>query len=90
MWRRYSGWGGGSTATAWPCSPTGRWSTSCGTCKTERLVVRPWQRRSWGTVHGEGLRARAERDGRLWMADQPAARGQPPGGFFLHVECYRR
>jgi hypothetical protein len=32
------------------------------------------------------VRARAEKEGRLWMADQPPARG----GFFLHVQCYRR
>uniref|UniRef100_A0A0D9XAT5 Uncharacterized protein n=1 Tax=Leersia perrieri TaxID=77586 RepID=A0A0D9XAT5_9ORYZ len=32
------------------------------------------------------VRARVEKDGRLWMADQPPARG----GFFLHVQCYRR
>ncbi|CAM0911642.1 unnamed protein product [Alopecurus aequalis] len=34
------------------------------------------------------VRSRAEKEGRLWMADQPAA--PPPGGFFLHVQCYRR
>ncbi|KAF8753123.1 hypothetical protein HU200_011778 [Digitaria exilis] len=33
------------------------------------------------------VRARAEKEGRLWMADETAAR---PGGFFLHVQCYRR
>ncbi|CAO2200373.1 unnamed protein product [Urochloa humidicola] len=37
------------------------------------------------------VKARAEKEGRLWMAvDETAARGQPPGGFFLHVQCYRR
>ncbi|CAO2164890.1 unnamed protein product [Urochloa humidicola] len=37
------------------------------------------------------VRTRAEKEGRLWMAaDETAARGQPPGGFFLHVQCYRR
>jgi len=35
------------------------------------------------------VKARAE-EGRLWMADATAARGQSPGGFFLHVQCYRR
>ncbi|CAD6245652.1 unnamed protein product [Miscanthus lutarioriparius] len=35
------------------------------------------------------VKARAE-EGRLWMADDTAARGQSPGGFFLHVQCYRR
>jgi hypothetical protein len=34
------------------------------------------------------VRSRAEKEGRLWMADQPAA--APPAGFFLHVQCYRR
>uniref|UniRef100_A0ACD6AL08 Uncharacterized protein n=1 Tax=Avena sativa TaxID=4498 RepID=A0ACD6AL08_AVESA len=34
------------------------------------------------------VRSRAEKEGRLWMADQPAA--PPPGGFFLHVQCYRQ
>ncbi|XBI00090.1 hypothetical protein VPH35_129255 [Triticum aestivum] len=34
------------------------------------------------------VRSRAEKEGRLWMADQPSA--APPGGFFLHVQCYRR
>jgi hypothetical protein len=36
------------------------------------------------------IKARAEKEGRLWMADETAARGQLPGGFFLHVQCYRR
>ncbi|PUZ52670.1 hypothetical protein GQ55_6G288100 [Panicum hallii var. hallii] len=36
------------------------------------------------------VKARAEKEGRLWMADDTAARGQSPGGFFLHVQCYRR
>ena len=36
------------------------------------------------------VKARAEKEGRLWMADATAARGQSPGGFFLHVQCYRR
>ncbi|OEL19427.1 hypothetical protein BAE44_0019555 [Dichanthelium oligosanthes] len=36
------------------------------------------------------VKARAEKEGRLWMADEAAARGQSPGGFFLHVQCYRR
>ncbi|TKW11698.1 hypothetical protein SEVIR_6G250300v4 [Setaria viridis] len=36
------------------------------------------------------VKARAEKEGRLWMADETAARGQSPGGFFLHVQCYRR
>ncbi|KAM0844336.1 hypothetical protein ACQ4PT_057116 [Festuca glaucescens] len=34
------------------------------------------------------VRSRAEKEGRLWMADQPAS--ATPGGFFLHVQCYRR
>ncbi|XP_051199146.1 uncharacterized protein [Lolium perenne] len=34
------------------------------------------------------VRSRAEKEGRLWMADQPAS--APPAGFFLHVQCYRR
>jgi hypothetical protein len=34
------------------------------------------------------VRSRAEKEGRLWMADQPAV--APPAGFFLHVQCYRR
>jgi hypothetical protein len=36
------------------------------------------------------VKAKAEKEGRLWMADDTAARGQSPGGFFLHVQCYRR
>ena len=36
------------------------------------------------------VKARAEKEGRLWMDDDTAARGQSPGGFFLHVQCYRR
>ncbi|KAJ1269621.1 hypothetical protein BS78_07G225500 [Paspalum vaginatum] len=37
------------------------------------------------------VKARAEKEGRLWMADEAAAAsGQSPGGFFLHVQCYRR
>ncbi|XP_062191370.1 uncharacterized protein LOC133895232 [Phragmites australis] len=36
------------------------------------------------------VKARAEKEGRLWMADETAARGQSPGGFFLHVQCYRQ
>ncbi|CAL5000569.1 unnamed protein product [Urochloa decumbens] len=37
------------------------------------------------------VKARAEKEGRLWMAaDEAAATGQPLGGFFLHVQCYRR
>ncbi|KAL6859176.1 hypothetical protein ACP4OV_018178 [Aristida adscensionis] len=37
------------------------------------------------------VKARAEKEGGLWMADETAAaRGQSPGGFFLHVQCYRR
>ncbi|RLN03253.1 uncharacterized protein C2845_PM13G25620 [Panicum miliaceum] len=36
------------------------------------------------------VKARAEKEGRLWMADDTAARGQSPCGFFLHVQCYRR
>lgn len=36
------------------------------------------------------VKARAEKEGRLWMADDTAATEQSPGGFFLHVQCYRR
>uniref|UniRef100_A0A0E0M4N8 DUF868 domain-containing protein n=1 Tax=Oryza punctata TaxID=4537 RepID=A0A0E0M4N8_ORYPU len=28
--------------------------------------------------------------GRVWMDEEMASKGQPPGGFFLHVQCYRR
>lgn len=36
------------------------------------------------------VKARTEKEGRLWMADDTAATEQSPGGFFLHVQCYRR
>jgi hypothetical protein len=26
----------------------------------------------------------------VWMAEETAVRGQLPGGFFLHVQCYRQ
>ncbi|KAL5201640.1 hypothetical protein ABZP36_035994 [Zizania latifolia] len=28
--------------------------------------------------------------GTLWMDEEMASKGQPPGGFFLHMQCYRR
>ncbi|XP_052166960.1 uncharacterized protein LOC127783853 [Oryza glaberrima] len=28
--------------------------------------------------------------GRVWMDEVMASKGHPPGGFFLHVQCYRR
>lgn len=28
--------------------------------------------------------------GRVWMDEELAKKGQPPGGFFLHMQCYRR
>ncbi|KAG8087648.1 hypothetical protein GUJ93_ZPchr0010g9283 [Zizania palustris] len=58
-----------------------------------------WDVHDWWFGRGSGgagaqfmVRAREEKEGRLWMADadQPAARGLSPGGFFLHVQCYRR
>ncbi|CAO2207572.1 unnamed protein product [Urochloa humidicola] len=56
-----------------------------------------WDVHDWwfgGAGAGAGaqfmVKARAE-EGRLWMAaDETAARGQLTGGFFLHVQCYRR
>ncbi|TVU04557.1 hypothetical protein EJB05_47672, partial [Eragrostis curvula] len=36
------------------------------------------------------VKARAEKEGRLWMAEDTAVRGHSPAGFFLHVQCYRR
>ncbi|KAL6644374.1 hypothetical protein ACP70R_015982 [Stipagrostis hirtigluma subsp. patula] len=56
--------------------------------------VHDWWFGSRGGSAGAGaqfmVKARAEKEGRLWMADEAAARGQSPGGFFLHVQCYRR
>ncbi|KAL5231366.1 hypothetical protein ABZP36_030142 [Zizania latifolia] len=56
-----------------------------------------WDVHDWWFGRGSGgagaqfmVRARTEKEGRLWVADQPAARGLSPGGFFLHVQCYRR
>ncbi|KAF7051887.1 hypothetical protein CFC21_060077 [Triticum aestivum] len=28
--------------------------------------------------------------GRVWMDEELASKGQPPAGFFLHMQCYRR
>ncbi|KAF7044577.1 hypothetical protein CFC21_053785 [Triticum aestivum] len=28
--------------------------------------------------------------GRVWMDEELASQGQPPAGFFLHMQCYRR
>ncbi|KAE8817351.1 hypothetical protein D1007_05045 [Hordeum vulgare] len=28
--------------------------------------------------------------GRVWMDEELASKGQPPDGFFLHMQCYRR
>jgi hypothetical protein len=36
------------------------------------------------------VKARAEKEGRVWMVEETAVRGQLPGGFFLHVQCYRQ
>jgi hypothetical protein len=48
--------------------------------------VHDWWFGGAGTGAQFMVKARAEKEGRLWMADQTAARG----GFFLHVQCYRR
>jgi hypothetical protein len=47
-------------------------------------------RDSAGTGAQFMVKARAEKEGRVWMADETVARGQLPCGFFLHVQCYRR
>ncbi|KAG8050272.1 hypothetical protein GUJ93_ZPchr0009g293 [Zizania palustris] len=37
------------------------------------------------------VKARGEGDGgRVWMDEDMASKGQPPGGFFLHMQCYGR
>ncbi|CAN6213993.1 unnamed protein product [Urochloa humidicola] len=35
-------------------------------------------------------RGAAEGGGRVWMDEEMASKGQPPAGFFLHLQCYRR
>ncbi|KQJ99344.1 uncharacterized protein LOC100833801 [Brachypodium distachyon] len=61
-----------------------------------------WDVHDWwfGCRGGDGkgaqfmVRARSEKEGRLWMADQTAPAATEVvgtgGGFFLHVQCYRR
>ena len=37
------------------------------------------------------VKARGAADGgRVWMDEEMASKGQPPAGFFLHLQCYRR
>ncbi|XP_025801400.1 uncharacterized protein LOC112880883 [Panicum hallii] len=37
------------------------------------------------------VKARGAGDGgRVWMDEEMASKGQPPAGFFLHLQCYRR
>ncbi|KAL6838510.1 hypothetical protein ACP4OV_031755 [Aristida adscensionis] len=37
------------------------------------------------------VKARGAADGgRVWMDEEMAKKGQAPGGFFLHLQCYRR
>nr|CAB3452839.1 unnamed protein product [Digitaria exilis] len=37
------------------------------------------------------VKARGASDGgRVWMDEEMASKGQPPAGFFLHLQCYRR
>ncbi|CAL5080156.1 unnamed protein product [Urochloa decumbens] len=37
------------------------------------------------------VKARGAPDGgRVWLDEEMASKGQPPAGFFLHLQCYRR
>uniref|UniRef100_A0A0D9XGX5 Uncharacterized protein n=1 Tax=Leersia perrieri TaxID=77586 RepID=A0A0D9XGX5_9ORYZ len=58
-----------------------------------------WDVHDWWFAGGGGggaqfmVKARGVGDaggGRVWMDEEMASKGQPPGGFFLHVQCYRR
>ncbi|XP_062193626.1 uncharacterized protein LOC133897068 [Phragmites australis] len=56
-----------------------------------------WDVHDWwfAGVSGGGaqfmVKARGAADGgRVWMDEEMAKKGQPPGGFFLHLQCYRR
>ncbi|KAJ1288983.1 hypothetical protein BS78_02G130800 [Paspalum vaginatum] len=54
-----------------------------------------WDVHDWWFAAGGGaqfmVKARGAADGgRLWMDEEMASKGQPPAGFFLHLQCYRR
>ncbi|XP_040383298.1 uncharacterized protein LOC121055302 [Oryza brachyantha] len=53
-----------------------------------------WDVHDWWFAGGGAqfmVKARGACDGgRVWMDEEMARKGQPPGGFFLHVQCYRR
>jgi hypothetical protein len=55
-----------------------------------------WDVHDWWFAGGGGgaqfmVKARGAADGgRVWMDEEMASKGQPPTGFFLHLQCYRR
>jgi hypothetical protein len=56
-----------------------------------------WDVHDWwfaGVGGGAGaqfmVKARGGGGGRVWMDEEMAKKGQAPGGFFLHLQCYRR
>ncbi|KAM3310195.1 hypothetical protein ACQJBY_031093 [Aegilops geniculata] len=57
-----------------------------------------WDVHDWWFAGGLGaaqfmVKARgpgAAEGGRVWMDEELASKGQPPAGFFLHMQCYRR
>jgi hypothetical protein len=56
-----------------------------------------WDVHDWWFGHGGAgtraqfmVKARAEKEGRRWMAADETGHSPGGGGFFLHVQCYRR